>query len=172
MKKFICSVMIFVLAVVLVSGAYADDLPGVFPSFSSRSLEGDVVTNDVFSGEKLTMVNILTTWCPPCIGEMPDLGTLGRGMPKGSQLVGLVLDAEGPDDSNTKKNAQDILSKAKADFLQILPTEDMAPVTDWVEAIPTTIFVDSKGRIVGNPLVGARSEAEYRSEVEKILESM
>ena len=170
MKKFYAAAAIFVFSFVFAS--YAADLTEVFPAFSSQNLDGKPVTGDVFSREKLTMVNIWTTWCPPCIGEMPDLGRLGRSMPKGTQLVGIVLDAEEADDSETINEAKRILSKANADFLQILPTVEMAPVLNTVTAIPTTIFVDSKGQIVGAPLVGARNEKSYLAEVEKLLKAM
>ena len=128
--------------------------------------------SSIFSGKKLTMVNIWTTWCPPCIREMPDLGRLGRSMPEGAQLIGIILDAEEPDVSRTIVVAKSILSKSNADFVQILPSMEMAPILDWVEAIPTTIFVDSKGQIVGEPHVGALDEEGYRAEVEKLLKSM
>jgi thiol-disulfide isomerase/thioredoxin len=141
----------------------------VFPKFSSEDLDGKAVTSVIFTFKKLTMVNFWTTWCPPCIGEMPDLGRLGRDMPEGTQLVGIALDAG---DSDTIQEAKSILSKAKADFLQIIPCEDMRPIVETVEAIPTTVFVDSKGNIVGEPIVGARDEEEYREEIEAALKSL
>jgi thiol-disulfide isomerase/thioredoxin len=141
----------------------------VFPSFSSQSSKGEAVTDAIFADSKLTVVNIWTTWCPPCREEMPDLGHLGRTMPEGSRLVGLILDA---DDSGALEEAEGILTRAKADFLQILPVQEMASVLKEVTAIPTTIFVDSQGRIVGVPLDGSRSEEAYRTEIEKILASM
>jgi thiol-disulfide isomerase/thioredoxin len=150
------------------SASFAD-AASVFPAFSSRGLEGEAVTDAVFTGAKLTMINIWATWCPPCIAEMPDLGRLARSMPEGSQLVGVILDAG---DSGALDKAKGILAKANADFLQILPADAMWPVIGEVDAIPTTIFVDSRGNVVGEPLVGSRPEEAYRSEIEKILKSI
>jgi thiol-disulfide isomerase/thioredoxin len=141
----------------------------VFPAFSSRSASGEPVTDAVFADAKLTMVNIWATWCPPCRAEMPDLGVLGRSMPEGSQLAGIILDFGEP---GAMADAKKILTQADADFLQILPVMEMAPLLEQVDAIPTTIFVDSQGRIVGESIVGSRSEKEYRAEIEKILKSM
>ncbi|MDR1874001.1 MAG: TlpA family protein disulfide reductase [Synergistaceae bacterium] len=177
MKKKVFAVVVFVWAALLAAGtanaAKAPDMPDVFPAFSSQNLEGEPVTSALFADEKLTMVNIWTTWCPPCVNEMPDLGVLGRSMPEGSQLVGIVLDVEDPEeDVEALDDANKILRKSKANFLQILPVDAMEPVLGKVAAIPTTIFVNSQGKIVGRPLVGSRSEAAYRSEVEHILKSM
>jgi hypothetical protein len=48
----------------------------------------------------------------------------------------------------------------------------MRPITETVEAIPTTVFVYSNGNIVGKPLVGARSEKACRTEIETALKSL
>ena len=74
-----------------------------------------------------------------------------------------------PDDADTKDEANQILTTAKADFLQLLPVKDMLPVFNAIEAVPTTIFVDSKGNIVGEPIVGSNSAEGYRAEIEKTL---
>ncbi|MCL2009375.1 MAG: TlpA family protein disulfide reductase [Synergistaceae bacterium] len=174
MKNIFASAAIFVLSFVFMSlgTANAVGLSNVFPAFSSRNLDGEPVTGDIFSREKLTMVNIWTTWCPPCIKEMPDLGRLARSMPEGAQLVGIVLDVEGTGDTKTIDDAKRIMSTAKADFLQILPSEEMTPVLRTVRAIPTTIFVNSNGQIIGAPVVGAKDEKGYRAELERRLQSL
>jgi thiol-disulfide isomerase/thioredoxin len=143
-----------------------------FPAFESRTLANLPVTSGIFSGAKLTMVNLWATWCPPCVGEMPDLGKLGRAMPEGSQLVGILLDAT-VEDAEVIATAQDIVGKAQANFTQILLSEEMEAYMEAnVQAIPTTIFVNSKGEIVGVPLVGSRSESAYRMELEQLLKNM
>jgi thiol-disulfide isomerase/thioredoxin len=141
---------------------------GAFPTFKSQTLDGKPIASDIFAGKKLTMVNIWATWCPPCVGEMPDLGRLGRSMPEGTQLVGLLCDVSREDDEALDE-ALRIVGEAKADFLQIEYSRDMIPFLNTVDAIPTTIFVDSNGRIVGSPLVGSRPEQDYREAIEKAL---
>jgi len=138
----------------------------VFPAFSSKTIDGEGVTNAIFSERKLTMINFWGTFCPPCISEMPDLGKLGRSMPEGSMLVGVVLDVG---DADTLNDAKRIRDRANADFPHILPAAGMNAYLTTIAAVPTTIFVDSQGRIVGEPLVGSRSEAAYRAELEKAL---
>jgi thiol-disulfide isomerase/thioredoxin len=165
-KAVIVSALIALSAFLLFGTGSAAD---VFPAFSTQDIDGNQVTNAIFADKKLTMVNMWTTWCPPCIGEMPDLGKLARSMPEGSQLVGIVLDAYDP---GALDEAQKILSKAGATFPQFLPSDGMSLFLEKVEAIPTTVFVDADGKIVGQSLVGARSEKEYRSEIEKILKTI
>jgi thiol-disulfide isomerase/thioredoxin len=160
--------VLWVLWVSVLSSAVFAGAAGAaeFPAFSSQSSTGESVSEAVFADAKLTMINIWATWCPPCLDEMPDLGRLGRSMPEGSRLVGIILDSDAMED------AKKILTEAKADFLQIIPVKEMAPVLDEIDAIPTTIFVDSRGQLVGPVLVGSRAEGDYRAEIEKILKSM
>ena len=172
MNNFFKTIAIFVCVLIFAGILYAAEGSRVFPAFSSKALDGEAVNNDVFSGKKLTMVNIWATWCPPCVAEMPDLGNMGRAMPEGTQLIGIILDVEGPNDDGAISEAKRILSKANADFIQIFPTKEMESVLRTVRAIPTTIFVDSEGKIVGTPLVGARNEKAYRAEVEKLVKTV
>ena len=171
MGKFgkVMTAFVLVFVFVLVGAMCATGMSAVFPAFSSITVDGKDVTGDIFSEAKLTMVNLWATWCPPCIREMPDLGNLGRSMPEGSRLIGIILDVDGPDDTDTINEAKRIMSMANADFVQIFPSKEMVPVLSAVHAIPTTIFVNSAGSIVGSPIVGARDEKTYLAEVEKRL---
>ena len=162
--------LMFVAAVImLLSGVLNVAEAANFPAFSTKTIDGQVVTNSVFSGHKLTMINIWATWCPPCVGEMPDLGKLGRNMPNDTQLIGLLLDAKTTDEINVAKS---ILSKAKANFLQMLPSKEMTPFLNSFDYIPTTVFVDSHGRIIGDLISGACTESKYRSSIEAALKKL
>jgi thiol-disulfide isomerase/thioredoxin len=160
-----------VVAVMFVIGGnfFATEAATVFPAFSSRTIDGEVVSDALFAEQKLTMINLWGTFCPPCIAEMPDLGQLGRSMPEGTRLIGIVLDVG---DDETLNDARRIRDETNADFLHILPVADMAPYLRTIVAVPTTIFVDSQGRITGEPLVGSRSESDYRAALVGILKDL
>ena len=44
------------------------------PAFTTKDLDGNEVTEEIFAKKDLTVVNIWGTFCTPCIGEMPALG--------------------------------------------------------------------------------------------------
>ena len=44
--------------------------------FKTKNLYGKKINSDIFKNNKITMVNIFTTWCNPCIEEMPDIAKL------------------------------------------------------------------------------------------------
>ncbi|MBQ1510993.1 MAG: TlpA family protein disulfide reductase [Selenomonadaceae bacterium] len=139
-----------------------------FPVFRARDLQGSEVTSEIFAKKKITVVNIWGTFCPPCIGEMPELGKWAKDMPAEAQLVGIVCDVRGGQDVETIGAAQDILAKAGADFVNLVPDEAIMEYLEGVEAVPTTIFVDAEGKLVGEPVVGADVDA-YKVAVEAYL---
>ena len=148
-----------VLFVILVASGAAETKQ--FPSFSTIDLYEKIVTNDIFAENQVTMINFWATWCPPCVAEMPDLGELAETLQDSDGergLIGILIDA---DESGAIQKAGQILSKAKARFTQLRPSEEMYSILSSISAIPTSIFVDSKGNIVGPTIVGARSKNDY-----------
>jgi thiol-disulfide isomerase/thioredoxin len=163
MKRF----LVVLCTVLVIFGSSYAAYAEKFPSFTSQTLLGETVTEDIFSGKRLTMVNIWTTWCAPCISEMPDLGILDGMMPEGTQLVGILEDAIY--DPGVAEKARDIVDYANASFTQILGVDSMNSYLNKVVYIPTTIFIDSDGTIVGDAVVGTRRAEEYLAVVKEIL---
>lgn len=62
--------------------------------FSVQDITGESYTQEMFADYDLTMVNVFTTWCTPCVNEIPDLGKLKNEMEsQGVNVAGFVLDA-------------------------------------------------------------------------------
>lgn len=67
-------------------------------AFETTDIDGNAYTEKVFSDYDLTLVNCFTTWCSPCVNEMPDLDKLYQEMKeKGVGVVGMVIDSVGED---------------------------------------------------------------------------
>ena len=136
------------------------------PAFTAKTIDGATVTNEIFAAKKITVINIWGTFCPPCVAEMPELAEMSRTLPADAQIIGLLCDAT--DNSPQVQKAQQILQQAGADFVNIVPDEQLIKFLDGVEAVPTTIFVNSKGEVVGKAIVGANVEG-YKRELETLL---
>lgn len=139
-----------------------------FGEFRSQDLEGNALDQEIFTKADLTMVNIWGTFCSPCVREMPDLGDLNREyQDQGFQIVGIISDvAEAKDASATK-----IVEKTKADYTQILVSEEMMNgYLSTVSVIPTTIFVDRNGKQVGEVYVGAKSRQQWADIISQLLD--
>lgn len=133
---------------------------GDLGTFTTKDLNDRVVDSSIFAGHKLTMINIWATFCQPCIQELPDLQKMSENMPDGTQLISIVGDADSPD---TLKLAQRIVRDAGVSFTCIVTDSSLKQYLDsYMAAYPTTLFVDSEGKAVGEPIVGERDMSVYR----------
>ncbi len=129
-----------------------------FPAFEGRDLEGNEVTSqELFSGNAVTVVNFWFTTCNPCVGELAELDGLNQELAqKGGALIGVnafTLDG----DEGAISEAKDILTKKGVTYQNIyFPSDSEAgKFTANIFAYPTTYVVDRSGNIVGDPIVGA-----------------
>lgn len=146
--------------------AQASPVAKNIPNFNAKTINGEDVTEKIFADKKITVVNIWGTFCPPCIAEMPELGEMARSLPQDAQIIGLVCDAK--ENSAQVQRAQEILQEATADFVNIIPDAQLLKFMENVEAVPTTIFINNKGEVVGEAIIGANVKG-YKDELEKLL---
>ena len=150
---------------------------GILSSFESKDINGKKVDSSVFKGKKLTMINIWATFCGPCINEMPDLGKINREYAdKGFQIIGIpvdVVDFYGNLDEYQLSLAKEIIGETGADYIHILPSDSLnSAKLDQVSAVPETIFVDENGCQVGQSYIGSRSEEQWLSIIDGLMENM
>lgn len=141
--------------------------PTPMPPFTTTDLEGNTVTEEIFAGKDVTVVNVWGTYCGPCISEMPQLGEWAREMPDNVQLIGIVCDVT-EEGGETLELAKTILQEADAEFPCLAVSEDLSWLLYSVQGVPTTFFVDGEGRIVGRAILGAYVE-QYQARVEELL---
>ena len=135
------------------------------PAFTAKDLQGNEVTGDLIAGKEFTMVNVWGTYCPPCIGEMPDLEKLSQSLPENAQIVGLICDVTYQSSEETQK-AIDICEKAGVTYTNIVLDESLLKFSSQFYYIPTTFFVDSEGKMIGDMIIGA----DLNSYVERLEE--
>ena len=142
--------------------------------FSTQDVYGTAYTQDVFKDYDLTMVNIFTTWCSPCVAEMPELEKLYQQMKdKGVGVVGVVLDVlneKGEAPQEDLERAQTLVERTGVTYPVLLPdsTYFNGRLTG-IEAFPETFFVDKDGNIVGETYSGSGDLEYWMSIVEKEL---
>lgn len=148
--------------------SYETNLGESIPDFHSEDLLGNQITNEIFAEAELTVVNVWGTFCGPCIEEMPELAEWSDEMPEGVQIVGIVGDIEGKEDTEHLELAKTIIEKADVNFTNIISNDDLEELMSGIVGFPTTFFVDREGNIVGEPVVGA-DVAAYKRFVEEYL---
>ena len=152
---------------------------GSFENFTTIDFDGKKVTEDIFEGKKLTMINIWATFCGPCINEMPDLERLSQEYAdKDFQIIGIVCDVNyTPDgtgyDADLYERALDIVEMTGVTYRNLLPSNslDMIKLSE-VYSVPETIFVDEDGEIVGTNYVGSRSYDNWKYIIDSVMASI
>ena len=144
-----------------------------FPAFEGKDLDGNPVkSDDLFSGNAVTVVNFWFTTCNPCVGELADLDALNRELAeKGGALIGVntfTLDG----DEAAISEAKDVLTKKGATYQNVYFDSDgeAGKFTTNIFAYPTTYVVDRSGNIVGEPIVGAITEKKQAETLQKLIE--
>ena len=144
-----------------------------FPAFEGKDLDGNTVKSDeLFSGNTVTVVNFWFTTCNPCVGELAELDALNKELAeKGGSLIGVntfTLDG----DEAAISEAKDVLAKKGAIYQNVYFDSDgeAGKFTTNIFAYPTTYVVDRSGNIVGEPIVGAITEKKQAETLQKLIE--
>ena len=144
-----------------------------FPAFEGKDLDGNTVkSEELFSGNAVTVVNFWFTTCNPCVGELAELDALNKELAeKGGALIGVntfTLDG----DKAAIADAKDVLMKKGATYQNVYFDSDgeAGKFTTNIFAYPTTYVVDRSGNIVGEPIVGAITEKKQAETLQKLID--
>ena len=140
----------------------------IFITFEGTDLEGNAVSQEVFSQSKLTMVNVWATYCNPCLREMPGLGELAAEYDQSEfQIIGIVSDVwEGEDQTLVES----LVQETGAAYPHLLANDSVGQaILSSVSAVPTTFFFDGDGAYLGG-VVGSREKSDWEELSHELLE--
>ena len=142
----------------------------IFITFEGTDLEGNPVSQEVFSQSKLTMVNVWATYCNPCLNEMPGLGELAAEYdPSEFQIIGIVSDVMEGEDQTL---AESLVQETGAAYLHLLANDSIGQVIlSSVSAVPTTFFFDGEGAYLGG-VVGSAEKTTWEEIIHGLLEEL
>ncbi len=169
MKKFFGIIIILSLLILAACGTAAqksensDNTAAEKPEATETVFEAvlaGIETKDIYGEDyKLTlpsedydliMINIWGTYCGPCRVEMPELAKLTAELPERVLQLGLCVDG-----TMQAEAARQIVESAGGTYDNILPSESFEKLLGKVVYIPTTVFLNSNGELVGEMEVGA-----------------
>ena len=129
---------------------------GKLSSFNAVTLDGSSFTPESFSDYDLTVINFWGTYCPPCLAEMPDLAVFKESLDENVNFITYCVDGE-----RNKDEAKNIIDDADFDAVVLINADgDFADILPQIQYIPTTLFVDSEGNIIGSEIIGGVSSVE------------
>ena len=140
----------------------------IFVTFEGTDLEGNAVSQEVFSQSKLTMVNVWATYCNPCLSEMPGLGELAAEYdPSEFQIIGVVSNVREGDDQAL---VESLVQETGANYPHLLANDSInRALLAGVSGVPTTFFFDGEGMYLGG-VVGSAEKSAWEEIVHGLLE--
>lgn len=140
----------------------------IYITFEGTDLEGNTVSQEVFTQSRLTMVNVWATFCNPCLNEMPGLGELAaEHETEEFQIIGVVSDVrEGEDQALVKS----LVQETGANYPHLLANDSLdQALLSGVSSVPTTFFFDGDGAYLGG-VVGSAEKSAWEELIHELLE--
>jgi thiol-disulfide isomerase/thioredoxin len=128
------------------------------------SFQNDGITFENYK-DKVVILDIFTTWCPPCIESIPHLNQLQKQYKKDIQIIGIMMEED-------KKNSEVLSFKKKYHMTYPVTNskENFKLVDTWggVSGYPTIIIFDKKGTYF-NHFNGSPPIEMLESDIKKVL---
>ena len=126
--------------------------------FTGTDQYGNKIDENIFREHVLTMINFWEPWCGPCVGEMPELEQLYQDRGGELLIIGVYW---------TEENAAATLKETGVTYPVML--YDQVFERYQTGYVPTTIFVDPGGHVIGQSYIGARSYAEWDKLITQLI---
>ena len=130
--------------------------------FDAVTLDGRPIRAGIIREYDLVVINCWADWCGPCVGELPEIERVHREHPN-VLFIGLLCNPTSIND------AKAILKDAGVTYASMEPNGSLGRLLSRFDAIPATMFFDSTGHEIADPIVGSRSYAEWTEIVEDLL---
>ena len=129
LRKLVIRLLPLLLAIALLAaGCSAGEAA---QAFTAQTLDGGSFTEKDIAAKDLTAINFWGTFCSPCIAEMPDLAAFEKALLELAGYEGITL---------------------------VSGDESFQSLLTDIQAIPTTIFLDSSGKQVGKAVIGGQAD--------------
>ncbi len=143
-------------------------------NFISNTLEGDPITTTVFYDYDMTVVNFWASYCEEeGINELDTLEAFYKDLQKkypNVNFIQVVIDTPG---EKAEKVVADAYKKAGVTFTGIMPDQNLAGwIMNNLNGLPTTIFVDSKGKPAELKIEGIQDASYYMETTETMLQTV
>ena len=156
------------LLAILIAGCgidSSDEAPedgAMAPDFTVQTLDGESVTLSDLRGNPV-FLNFWTTWCGPCVAELPDI----QEVHEEKSVEGLVVLAVNLGERESTVEA--FIESNDYSFEVGLDENGAVAQAYEVVSIPATFLIDSEGIIQSEKVGMFTSKAEIIAELQKIM---
>jgi len=115
---------------------------------------------------KIVLMMFFTTWCPPCVGEIPSLNDLKRKYKDDLEIIGIILE----DDKN-KNEIINFVNQHNIDFILTNSAQNfrLAKHIGGITSIPYMLLYDKTGHYIKD-YKGAIPEEMLEVDIKKLIQ--
>lgn len=137
-------------------------------TFDTTTLTGEPVNSTIFANADLTMFHFGATYAPDESEELQKLQD--KIITSSNGKLALVTAYVDTPETDTTEEGKKLRSAAKATYPTLVMDETLGTwATTHLNGVPTILFIDKNGTIVGDRLEGARSADEYWALINETL---
>jgi len=134
------------------------------PDFAFLDRQGNTVKLSDFRG-KPVVLNMWASWCPPCVGEMPDFEQ--AYLDYGSDINFIMLNST-DGQRETIEIATQFVNEQGFTFPLYFDAMEEGFIAYNANSIPRTFFIDADGNLLGSQ-VGSMSASKLRNNIEQMI---
>lgn len=138
--------------------------------FKAKTIDGDSFSQKQFKKKDITMLNFWSVACLACIKEWPYLSEFASTCPDNIQVITVCIDGEAQ-----KAQAQKVLGKMGFGGITLISGDEaFEQILSKIQYTPTALFVDSKGVLLSDAVVGGFETKEefdrfYKKRLNELL---
>jgi peroxiredoxin len=136
------------------SGMQEIQISDVAPDFLRISMQGDSIRLSDFRNKSYVLLDFWASWCGPCLKSMPEVKNVFKRFGESDlRIIGISSDSERKNWLKAIRQNQiggwsQVLQKFELDKDSFSKTTDIVD-TYHIQAIPTYILIDKKGKVIG-----------------------
>jgi len=133
-------VIIALLALAILNGGSGLPKGTRAPPIVGQRLDGAAISSTGFDG-KPAVINFWATWCPPCLGELPEFERAYKAFGDRVAFIGLAVE------SGSRADVADVVQRFGLSYPIALPHPEVQHAYR-VTSYPTTIIIAPDGTVV------------------------
>lgn len=113
--------------------------------FTARDIDGKPVSLSTYLGKQVVLLDFYTTWCEPCVAELPHLKRIYE-QEKDNGFVILAVAMDGPE---TIANVRGFVQRNNLGFPMLIDEDSrIAGAYNPQKTAPFLVLIDRKGKVV------------------------
>ncbi|QUI23138.1 TlpA family protein disulfide reductase [Vallitalea pronyensis] len=131
--------------------------------FKTTDMDDNKVDNSIFGEQQLTLLNLWSIHCPPCVEELPELEKIANDYKGKVSVVGIVDDTD-------MEGVKEVLKKKGVTYTNIIPDKGLQDVMNQFDYIPVTLIVNKEGKVLEKFVPGSSDYEYFKSIITELLD--